>query len=244
MARHSKWHNIQVRKGKQDKLKGSAFTKLARLITIAAKEGGGNPEMNFSLRLAIEKAKAANLPKDNIDRAIKRGTGELGDEAALEELLYEGFGPGGIAFLVEVVTDNRNRSAGEVKNIFTKHGGSVAGPGSVQWQFERRAVVRVGESQRPKIKDREPEFELAVIDAGAEDIVVSELGWEIICAVDKFQPVLHTVERFGIEPEESGLEWLPKDRVSADEAGSEQAAGLYGALEDHDDVRAVYTNEV
>lgn len=241
MSGHSKWHNIQGRKGKQDKLKANQFTKIGRMITLAAREGGGELAANFTLRLAIEKARAVNMPKDNIERAIKRGTGELHDGAQLEEIVYEGFGPNGIAFLVEAFTDNKNRTAGEIKHAFSAHGGSLGGPGSVQWQFERKGVVRV--SDKEKITHKKEEVELALMDAGIDDISESEYGFEIICPVPQFQKVLEVVQSFGITPEESGLEWIPKETVAVDQEAAEKVAGLYDVLDEMDDVRAVYTNE-
>ena len=143
MSGHSKWANIKRTKGAADAKRSSLFTKLARVITVAARDKGGDPEMNFSLRLAIEKAKAANMPKENIERAIKRGTGEIKGEAAIEELIYEGFGPGGIAIIIKCLTDNRSRTAAQMKHILTSHGGSLGSPNSVMWQFEQKGVIRI-----------------------------------------------------------------------------------------------------
>ena len=142
MSGHSKWHNIQGRKGKQDALRSTMFSKYSKLITIAAK-GGGDPDKNFSLRIAIDKAKSVSMPKDNIDKAIKKGTGELNDGIVLEEALYEAFGPGGVAVLIKAVTDNKNRTVSEIKHTLTKSGGSMAGPGSVAWMFEQLGVIRL-----------------------------------------------------------------------------------------------------
>lgn len=243
MSGHSKWHNIQARKGKVDKARSNIFTKLARLISVSAQQGGGDPEMNFSLRLAIEKAKAANMPKDNIEKAIKRGTGEDSDGAQLQEVIYEGFGPAGVAFLVECVTDNSNRTVSEVKNIFSKYGGSMGGPGAVKWQFSQLGVVCLAEDQRLKIKDQKDEFELALMDVGVEDIIEGEKGMEIRCGVENFQKMMEVVQKFGIDPNDSGLEWVAKETVSLDESQSEKVANLCEHFEDLDDVRAVYTNE-
>lgn len=241
MSGHSKWHNIQVKKGKADKQKSGHFTKAARAITVAAREGGADPAANFSLRLAIDKAKAVNMPKDNIERAIARGTGALEDGAQMESALYEGFGPGGAAFMVEAITDNKNRTVSEIKNAFAKHGGSLAGPGSVQWQFARRGVVRIGGKIldfRLKIGD----FELRLIDAGAEDMIESNDGLEVYSSVEKFQNVIEAVQSMGLEPDESGLEWVAKETVALDHAAKENVEKLAEALEEMDDVRAVYTN--
>lgn len=240
MARHSKWHNIQERKGKQDKKRGATFTKLARFITIAA-QNGGDPEMNFSLRLAIEKARAANMPKDNIDRAVKKGTGELAGEA-LDELTYEGFAPGGVAMLIDVVTDNKNRSVGDVKMIAHKNGGTIGGPGSVQWQFDRRGVVRVGvEEAAAQLGDREA-IELALIEAGAIDITWDENGLEVVSTIEDLKKVTAALGIFRLTPSESGLEWIARETVEVDEETAGKVMDLIDALEEHDDVRAVYTN--
>lgn len=244
MSGHSKWHNIQQKKGKMDKLRSNLFTKVARMITIAAQQGGGDTETNFSLRLAIDKAKTANMPKDNIDRAIKRGTGEDSSGASLQELLYEGFGPESVAFLVEVVTDNTNRANSEVKNVFSKYGGNMAGVGAVRWQFERLGVIRLLNDRLSVISNRKEEFELELIDAGAKDIQESEMGIEVKCPVENFQKVLEVVKKYNLEPDESGLEWVAKEPVSLSEEASEKVAKLHEALDELDDVREVYTNEV
>lgn len=218
------------------------FTKYAKLIAVAAREGGGDMGMNFNLRLLVDKAKAVNMPKDNIERAIKRGTGELNDGTQLEEVVYEGFGPGGVGVMVETVTDNKNRTGGDIKHLFSSHGGSLGGPGAVQWQFARRGVVRVDKNSELGIKNKEA-FELMLIDAGADDIVESEYGLEIRTPIDKFQSVMEAVKATGIEPEESGLEWVAKETITLDSDKAESMRALYEAFDEHDDVRAVYTNE-
>ena len=244
MSGHSKWHNIKARKGKQDEAKSGLFTKYARLITVAAREGGGDQAMNFALRLAVDKAKAINMPKDNIERAIKRGIGELGDGTTLEEVLYEGFGPGGVAVIVDAVTDNKNRTSSDVKHLFSKYGGTLGGPGSVAWQFAKRGVVRIGqEAVIAVFSKKKDECELALIDAGAEDIRETEYGVEAYSPVERFQKVLDAVKSFGIEPDESGLEWVARETASLDSERHAQMQSLYDALDEHDDVRAVYTNE-
>lgn len=240
MARHSKWHNIQERKGKQDKKRGATFTKLARFITIAA-QNGGDPEMNFSLRLAIEKARAANMPKDNIDRAVKKGTGELAGEA-LDELTYEGFAPGGVAMLIDVVTDNKNRSVGDVKMIANKNGGSIGGPGSVQWQFDRRGVVRVSVDEAAAHLGDKETIELALIEAGAIDITWNENGLEVVSTIEDLKKVTAALGNFRLTPSESGLEWIARETAEVDEETASKVMDLIDALEEHDDVRAVYTN--
>lgn len=243
MSGHSKWHKIQHKKGKNDAKRGAEFTKLCKAVTLAAKEGGGDPEMNFSLRLAVEKAKAGNVPKDNIERAIKRGTGELKDEAEIQEVLYEGYGPGGIAIIIEVITDNTNRSVSEVKHVLSKYGGSFGESGSVKWQFERLGVILIGTDKKSAISNWE-EFELQLIDAGASDIINSEDGVEIRSSMQDFKKVLDIVLSTGIEPEESALQWVAKDGFPIDEETAKKMEVLYEALDDLDDVKEVYTNEV
>ncbi len=241
MSGHSKWHKLKNKKGKTDSARANLFTKLCRNITVAAQQGGGDPEMNFSLRLAVEKARAGNVPKDNIDRAIKRGTGELSDGTVLETILYEGFGPHGTAFLVEAVTDNKNRTVSELKHAFQEHGGSLGGPGSVQWQFMHRGVIRLGAEDVAKIPDIDT-FQLSVIDAGAEDILSTSHGLEIRTALDRFQQVLEFVKKAQYEPETAALEWVAKDILSVSDEDHEKVASLAEVLDELDDVKEVYTN--
>ncbi len=240
MSGHSKWHNIQGRKGKQDAVRSNLFTKYAKGITIAAQKGG-DPTANFSLRLAIEKAKEVSMPKDNIDRAIKRGTGELDDGARMEELLYEGFGPGGVAILVKAVTDNKNRTAPDMKHIFSKYGGNMGGAGSVQWMFGEWGMITV--AQKYLVNGR-LELELALIEAGAEDIQDDEEGIVVKTKVENLQKVLNKLKELNIEPLRSGIEWLAKDAVSIDEETGGKLEGLFGELEDHDDVEDYFTNAI
>lgn len=242
MSGHSKWHNIQAKKGKADKARSNIFTKMSRMISVAAQQGGGDPMMNFSLRLAIDKAKAVNMPKDNIDRAIKRGTGEDSEGTVYQELMYEGFGPNGVAFLVEVLTDNNNRTVAEVKNAFTKNGGTMGGQGSVKWQFEQKGVIRFITDKKTLIKDWE-KAQLELLDAGVLDIKEDENGVELFSAREDFQKMSEVVDKLGIEPDESGLEWIAKETVSLDEETSAKVENLYNILDELDDVRAVYTNE-
>jgi YebC/PmpR family DNA-binding regulatory protein len=237
MSGHSKWHNIQARKGKQDSLKANIFTKCAKVITVAAQHGG-DPTMNFSLRLAIDKAKAVGMPKDNIDRAIKRGTGELNDGIKMEELYYEGFGPGGVAILIKTVTDNRNRTLPELKHILSKHGGSIGGAGSVQWMFEQAGLIVVNK----ELIGSKDEFELLMIEAGAEDISEDEDQIEIKVKPEHFQKVLGNVKELGIETERAGVEWLAKDKVEVSSEISEQLEKIFEALEEQDDVENYFTN--
>ncbi|MBI5222194.1 MAG: YebC/PmpR family DNA-binding transcriptional regulator, partial [Candidatus Magasanikbacteria bacterium] len=199
--------------------------------------------MNFALRMAIDKAKAVNMPKDNIERAIKHGTGELKDGAALQEALFEGFGPGGAAVVVEAVTDNNNRIVSDIKHVFARFNCSLGGPGSVKWQFLRRGVVRINNEQLAISKLKRDEFDLSLMDAGVEDIISSELGLEIRCPVESFQKVMAVIKEYGLESEHSGLEWVAKETVKLSESDSVKLQEFYDALEELDDVREVYTNE-
>ncbi|MFH1947100.1 MAG: YebC/PmpR family DNA-binding transcriptional regulator [Candidatus Magasanikbacteria bacterium] len=243
MSGHSKWSKIQHKKGATDAKRGNIFTKLGKAITIASQQGGGDPEMNFSLRLAIDRAKGANMPKDNIEKAIKRGTGEGSEGVQLQELIYEGFGPGGVAVLVEAVTDNVNRTGSEVKHAFAQSGGSMGGPGCVQWQFDYLGVIRLDNSQKSKVKSQKSEFELELMDAGVEDIKDSDMGLELISKKENFSKVINVVKKFELEPESSGLEWIAKEEVDLDDETSAKVEKLYDNLDELDDVENVYTNE-
>lgn len=243
MSGHSRWHKVQHKKGKVDLVRSALFTKLTRAVAIAAAQGGGDPEMNFSLRLALAKAKAGNVPKDNIARAISRGAGGLKEDEALTEALYEGFGPGGSALMIEAVTDNKNRTVSDIKNLLAKHGGSLGGPGSVAWQFVRLGVIRFGKNNHPaRSAADESDLELALIEAGADDIVEREDGIEIRSAGERFQQVLEAVKSSGLEPDEAGLEWVAKEEIRLEDEMSKKLEGLYEALGEMDDVKSVYTN--
>ena len=241
MSGHSKWSKIQHKKGKNDASRGQMFTKLCRAITLAAKEGGGDEDMNFSLRLAVQKAKTENVPKDNIERAIKRGTGDLKDSAIFEEVLYEGFGPNGVAILVDTSTDNINRTVSEVKHALSRFGGSLGGPGSVTWQFEKKGVIRFTADKKNDISDWE-EIQLELMDAGADDIKDEEEGVEILSSVENFKQVLNLFEKLNITPDEAGLAWIPKEEMTADDELVEKTQKIIEALDELDDVREVYTN--
>lgn len=241
MSGHSKWHNIQARKGKQDAIRSNQFTKVAKGITIAAQQGG-DPTTNFSLRLAIEKAKNVGMPKDNIERAIKRGTGELKDGLPMEELMYEAFGPGGVAVLIKVVTDKKNRTLPELKKILSTHDGSMAGPGSVQWMFEQWGIIVMNKEQLTRNKVEQDEFDLAIIEGGAEDISTEQDEIEIKTKVENFQKVLSKTKELNMEVTRSGIEWVPKDTVQITEEVQEKLEKLFSSLEEHDDVEDYYTN--
>ncbi|HSR89144.1 MAG TPA: YebC/PmpR family DNA-binding transcriptional regulator [Candidatus Udaeobacter sp.] len=236
MSGHSKWHNIQGRKGKQDAIRSGQFTKLSKLISVAAKSGG-DPSMNFSLRIAIEKAKEVGMPKDNIERAIKRGTGEL-EGAQIEEVIYEGYGSGGVAVLVKCLTDNKNRTVSDIKHIFAENGGSMAGAGSVMWMFSQMGVILISDL---KGLNRD-EFDLKIIEAGAEDITDSNGQIEIKTKIENLQKVLIAVKEMGVEPIESGLQWVAKDKVAVSDEVGEKLGKLFEELDTNDDVEDYFTN--
>jgi len=233
MSGHSKWHSIKQKKGAADAKKGKVFTKLARAITVAAK-GNPDPGTNFQLRLAIDQAKSANMPKENIERAIARATGE--GKEALEEVFYEAYGPGGVAIIIEALTDNKNRTVSNLKHILSTYGGSLAQTGSVQYLFDRKGVVRV----RDLGKDPEA-AELKLIDAGAEDIYEDEGIKVIIAAPEKLKNILNALGE-EIEVEYSGLEWVAKDRVSPGEKTVSNLEKLFEALDEDDDVNDYSSN--
>lgn len=236
MAGHSKWAGIKHKKAIVDARRGKLFTKLARAITVAAKEGGGDPEGNPSLGLAIQKAKDASMPKDNIERAIAKGTGEGGDADALEAVLYEGYGVGGVAVLVEAVTDNRNRTSADIRHAFSKHGGSLGEPGSVAYLFDKRGLIVVDGEQYSE-DDLMP-----AIEAGAEDVSIDENVFEVITEPSDLTAVRAALTEAGIEIQSAEVAWLPKSRVPLDEDGATKVLKLVDTLEDNDDVDAVHAN--
>jgi YebC/PmpR family DNA-binding regulatory protein len=236
MSGHSKWSSIKHQKGAKDAKRGALFTKLARHIQVAAKEGGGDPAGNAALALAIQKAKDASMPKDNIERAIAKGTGAGSDAETFEAVMYEGYGPGGVAFLVEALTDNRNRTGSEVRHLFSKHGGSLGEPGSVAWQFEKKGVVVVS-------AEKYSEDDLMVaIDAGAEDVVQDETVWEIVTEPTELQAVRSALEAEGLEIESADLTMRPTTTIDLDEDQVGKVLKLVEALDDQDDVNAVHAN--
>jgi len=239
MSRHSKWSKIKGAKGTADQKRAAVFTKLSRMITIAAR-GGGDPGTNFKLRLVIDTAKGAAMPKDTIDRAIAKGTGADKEGVQLIEDTYEGFGPGGSAFIVEVVTDKKNRAYQDLKHAFIEHGGNLGGSGSVAWMFERRGVVRLA-VERLKLKD-ESEFELKLIDAGAEDILVEDEGITVYTKPDELKAVEEKVRAMGFTPESTGLEWIPKEKITPPEDARARLEALQDALDEMEDVSEYYTN--
>lgn len=236
MSGHNKWANIKHRKGAQDAKRSKIFTKIIRELTIAARDAGGDPDANPRLRAAMDKAKDANMPKDKIETAIKKGTGELEGEE-LHELLYEGYGPAGIALIISVVTDNKNRSAQEVRHILSKHGGSLAENGAVSWNFERKALIKV---PKEEVGDFE-EFMMEAIEAGAEDIDENSDPVEITTDPDLMAQVRDTLKEAGYSADEE-LTYIPKNTVSISGNDAEKLIKLLNALDDNDDIQDVYGN--
>ena len=236
MAGHSKWAQIKHKKAVTDSRRGKEFTKLARAIQVAAREGGGDPAGNAALANAVQKAKDARMPKDNIERAIAKGTGAGSDAEALETVVYEGYGPAGVALLVEAVTDNRNRTGSEIRHAFSKADGNLGEPGSVAWQFEKKGIVVVD-------ADRYSEDDLMpAIEAGAEDIAGDEGVWEIVTEPGDLTAVREALEGAGIELDSAELTMRPTSRVEVDEGQVGKLVRLIEQLEDHDDVAAVHAN--
>ncbi len=238
MSGHSKWSTIKRKKGAADAKRGAVFTKLANAITIAAREGGGDPTMNFTLRLTIDKAKSANMPSANVERAIKRGTGELADGKALEQITYEGYGPGGVAFLIECLTDNRNRTVSEVRSTLTKRGGSLGETGSVGYLFEKKGVISVSKNG----VDTDAVM-LAAIDAGASDVVEEEDTLEIETPLQPFATVKEAIEALGITVATAELASVATTHLPIHEGTTAtKIVDLASELEDIEDVVSVSTN--
>jgi YebC/PmpR family DNA-binding regulatory protein len=234
---HSKWSSIKHKKGAADAKRGQLFSKLSRAIIVAAREGGPDPEGNATLATAIQKARDNSMPKDNIERAIARGTGAGADGEAYETVTYEGYGPNGVAVLVEAVTDNRNRTAADVRHTFAKNDGNLGTSGAVGWLFERKGVILVPDSAV------EEDVMLAAADGGAEDVSVEGSSYEVISAPDDLQAVRAALEEAGIEVESAELTMLPKTTVLIDdEAAARKLLRLMDALEENDDVQDVYAN--
>lgn len=237
MSGHSKWHSIRHKKAAVDAKRGQLFTKVIRELTMAAKLGGGNPENNPRLRAAIDSAKDVNMPKDNIQRAIKKGTGEL-PGVTYEEVVYEGYGPGGVAVLVEVTTDNKNRTTAEVRHIFAKFGGNLGESGCVAWMFHRKGVVFVAQNA----VDEEKLLEIA-INAGAEDVKSEEDNiFEVFTSMEDLNTVRDQIEEAGIEVERSELVQIPVNTIELDESNAGKVLKMLDALEDNDDVNKVWAN--
>jgi YebC/PmpR family DNA-binding regulatory protein len=236
MSGHSKWHSIKHKKAVVDARRGQQFTKLARAITVTAREGGGDPEGNPSLALAIQKARDASMPKDNIERAIAKGTGEGADADRIETVVYEGYGPGGVALLIEALTDNRNRTGADIRHLLTKNGGNLGEPGSVSYLFDRQGVIVV-DANRYSEDDLIP-----AIDAGALDIAVDDDVLEVITEPGDLAAVRAALERAGVEIESADISERPKSRVPVDEADAAKLLRLIDSLEESDDVNTVHAN--
>jgi YebC/PmpR family DNA-binding regulatory protein len=238
MSGHSKWSTIKRKKAAADAKRSNAFAKLLRAVEVAAKEGGGSIDGNPTLASAVDKARDASVPWDNIERAIKRGTGELGGGARYEEVTYEGYGPGGVALIVEALTDNRNRTSQDVRYAFTRNGGSLGDPGSTAWMFARKGVVQIEKS--PAI-DEEKLLEMA-LDAGAEDVADDGSTWEITTDATALRRVREVIEGAGIPVLSAELTMVPQTQVPVDGAQARQVLALLDALEELDDVQNVYAN--
>jgi YebC/PmpR family DNA-binding regulatory protein len=236
VAGHSKWAQIKHKKAATDARRGQLFTKLARAITVAAREGGGDPDANFTLAAAVQKARDYSMPKDNIQRAIDKGTGAAGGADTIERVVYEGYGPGGAAILVEALTDNRNRTSAEVRHAFDKHGGSLGEPGSVAWVFEKRGVVLV-DAERYSEDDLIP-----AIDAGAEDVSQEGDSLKVVCAAEDLVAVREALEAAGVEIESAELTMEPRSVVEVGSGNATSLMRLMDALDEHDDVEAVHAN--
>lgn len=238
MAGHNKWSKVKRLKAVTDARKGKVFSRLARDITLAAKAGGGSPDANARLRTLLLKAREANMPADNVDRAIKKGTGEL-PGVVFEEITYEGYGPGGVAFVVKVTTDNKQRAAQDVRSVFTRWGGNLAQSGAVAFQFLHAGqfLVAAGQTTEDKLME-------VALEAGADDVIASEQGFEVRCDVRAFDKVAHALENAGIKAESSEIAYIPNVTVPvANVDVAKQIVKLQESLEEHDDVQAVFSNE-
>lgn len=228
MSGHSHAKTVAATKNANDAKKGKIFSKFGRLITIAAKEGGGDLATNVKLKSVVEQARGFNMPKENIERAIKKGTGELAGEA-LEEVSFEGFGPGGIALIIDGITDNKNRTLGEIKGILSQYDGKLAGEGAVRWMFERKGSIQL---------QAHPDLEMMAIEAGADDIRQNM----VYTKPEDLEAVKKALEEKGLQIESSGLEWVPKEEVSLDETTVQKAQRLFEALDDNDAIQDIYSN--
>ncbi|GMU54712.1 MAG: putative transcriptional regulatory protein [Candidatus Xenobia bacterium] len=235
MAGHSKWHNIRIRKGKQDAVKGKAFTKVSREILMAARSGSSDPEANFRLKMAIAKAREVNMPMSNVERIIEKATG--GGDSSMEELIYEGYGPAGVALIVEVTTDNRNRTAADMRVIFSKNGGNLGETGCVGWMFDKRGVITV---HRGKLEE-EQVLEIAM-EGGALDMVAEDERFEILTEPTDLHQVKEALEKAGLKVESAGFSMVPRNGVEVSREDAPAVLKLVDLLEDQDDVQQVYAN--
>jgi YebC/PmpR family DNA-binding regulatory protein len=238
LSGHSKWSSIKHKKGAADAKRGNLFSKLSRAIIVAAREGGADPAANLALQNAIEKARSYSMPKDNIERAIARGSGADADSSAFETVVYEGYGPSGVAVIVEALTDNRNRTAAEVRHVFTKHDGNLGGSGAVMWLFERRGIVLVDADSTD-----EDELLLAAAEGGADDVSLDGSTFQVTAAPEALTAVREAIEQAGFAVESAELTMVPKTTVEVgDEASARKILRLIDALEESDDVQDVYAN--
>jgi YebC/PmpR family DNA-binding regulatory protein len=236
MSGHSKWHTIKHKKGAADAKRGKVFTRIIKELTVAARNGGGDPEKNPRLRTIVADAKANNMPRENIERAIRRGTGEE-PGVTYEEVTYEGYGPGGVALMIETLTDNKNRTVGEIRHLLSKHAGNLAAENSVAWMFTRKGQVVV--DKRGVDEDK---LLSVALDAGADDMNDDESGWEIVCAPERFEAVRDAVKKLGIEPASAAVAMVPQNYVKLVGKEAQQMLKLMEAIEDHDDVQHVWAN--
>jgi len=236
MSGHSKWATIKHKKGALDAKRGQIFTRLIKEISIAAKNGGGDPDTNPRLRTAILAGKAENMPQDNIKRAIQRGTGEL-PGVTFEEFALEGYGPGGVAVLLDINTDNRNRTVSEIRHVFGKNGGNMADAGAVSWMFHKKGDIVI-----PKSAAKEDDLMSIVLDAGAEDLRDDGENWEVLCETSAYEAVLEAVKKTGIEPVSSSVTMIPQNYVKVEGPAASTMIRLMEALEEHDDVQNVHSN--
>ena len=236
MSGHSKWHTIKHKKGAADARRGKIFTRLIKELTVAARGGGGDPDMNPRLRTVIAEAKANNMPRENIERAIRRGTGEE-PGVSYEEITYEGYGPGGVALLIQTLTDNKNRTVGEIRHLLGKYAGNLAAENSVAWMFSRKGQVVV-----EKAKADEDTLLNVALDAGADDMNDDGSAWEIVCAPESFESVREAVKGLGVEPASAEIAMIPQNYVKLQGKDAQQMLRLMEALDDHDDVQHVWAN--
>ena len=236
MSGHSKWHTIKHKKGAADAKRGKVFTRIIKELTVAARNGGGDANSNPRLRTVIAEAKSVNMPADNIKRAIQRGTGEL-PGVSYEEITYEAYGPGGVAIMIEVLTDNKNRTVGEMRHALSKYGGNLGEANSVAWMFEKKGYIVVEKS-----KADEDQLMAAVIDAGADDMRDDDDNWEIVTPPDAYESVVDAVKNLGIEPAASEIAMLPQNYIKLEGKSAQQMVRLMDVLEEHEDTKKVWTN--
>ena len=236
MSGHSKWHTIKHKKGAADAKRGKVFTRIIKELTVAARAGGGDIDTNPRLRTIVAEAKSVNMPADNIKRAIQRGTGEL-PGVSYEEITYEGYGPGGAALIIETLTDNKNRTVGEMRHLLGKYGGNLAAENSVAWMFDKKGYIVVD-----KAKTDEDALMAAALDAGADDLRDDGDSWEVVSAPDAFQKVLEAVKGLGIEPGAAEIAFLPQNYVKLEGKPAQQMVKLMEAIEEHDDTKKVWSN--